>query len=340
VTYSSGVSGIVSLAIADVNGDNKPDLIIAGCGPVSTTCLNLTNSTVGILLGNGNGDFQPPVTYDSGSVDATSVAVADLNGDGKPDVVVAHVCDYCTEGTGTVGILLGNGDGSLGSPVTYGSGGFVATSVAIQDVNGDGKPDLLVANGYACSDPRCDTPGVVGVLLGNGDGTFESAVSYSSGGRFAASVVVADVNSDGKPDLLVANDSSECNQFTCISSIGVLLGNGDGTFQAATTYETGGCCAVSIVATDLNGDGKPDSAVVHLQNANVAILLGNGDGTLQPPMILNIGNGIENPGPLAVGDLDRNRMPDLITAGVTNFGIDGTVSVFLHVGTKGHRRFK
>jgi len=335
VTYSSRVPGIVSLAISDVNGDNTPDLIIAGCGPVSTTCLNFTNSIVGILLGNGDGTFQPPVTYDSGSIDATSIAVADLNGDGKPDVVVTHVCDNCSEGT--VSVLSGNGDGSFGSPVTYSSGGSVATSIAIRDVNGDGKPDLLVANGYACSDPRCDTPGVVGVLLGNGDGTFQSAVSYSTGGRFAAWVVVADVNSDGKADLLVANDLSDGGDcgLTCVSSIGVLLGNGDGTFQVPKAYETAGCCAFSIVATDLNGDGKTDVAVAHLQNANVAILLGNGDGTLQPPVILNVGNGMENTGLLAVGDLDRNRMPDLVTAGVTNFGIDATTSVLLQVGTKG-----
>ena len=171
------------------------------------------------------------------------------------------------------------------------------------------------------------------MLLGNGDGTFQSAVSYSTGGRFAAWVVVADVNSDGKADLLVANDLSDggdCGGLTCVSSIGVLLGNGDGTFQAPKTYETAGCCAFSIVAADLNGDGKTDVAVAHVQNANLAILLGNGDGTLQPPFILNVGNGL-----LAVGDLDRNRMPDLVTAGDTNFGIDATTKVLLQVGTKG-----
>lgn len=342
VIYSSGVGGIVSLAIEDVNGDGKPDLIVLGCGPAAPTCLNFTNSRVAILLGNGDGTFQPPVTYDSGSVDATSVAVADLNGDGKPDIVAAHVCDNCSEGT--VSILLGNGDGTFGSPVTYDSGGSVATSVAIRDVNGDGKPDLLVGNGYSCSnDPSCfnGPTGVVGVLLGNGDGTFKSAVTYSSGGRFVAWVVVADVNSDGKLDFLVANDLSDgpdCGGLTCVSSIGVLLGNGDGTFQAPQTYKTGGCCAFSIVATDLNGDGKTDVVAAHLQDSNIAILLGNGDGTLQPPVILN-GSGVQNAGLLAVGDLDRNRMPDLVTAGVSaTSAIDAITSVFLQVGTKGRER--
>jgi hypothetical protein len=332
------VAGIASLAIEDVNDDGKPDLIVLGCG---ADCFNPPNSRVAILLGNGDGTFQAPVTYDTGSVDATSVAVADLNGDGKPDIVAAHVCDYCSVGTGTVGVLIGNGDGSFASPVTYSSGGFVATSVAIRDINGDSKPDLLVANGYACGDPRCDTPGMVGVLLGNGDGTFRSAVSYSTGGRFAAWVVVADVNSDGKADLLVANDLSDgpdCAGLPCVSSIGVLLGNGDGTFQAPKTYETGGCCAFSIVATDLNGDGKTDVVAAHLQNANLAILLGNGDGTLQPPVILNV-VGVVNTGLIAVADLDRNRMPDLVIAGssATSF-IDTIASVFLQVGMMGRER--
>jgi FG-GAP-like repeat len=339
VTYSSGVPGIVSLAIADVNDDGRPDLIILACGPVEGPfCLNFTNSRVSILSGNGDGTFQPPMTYDSGSVDATLVAVADLNGDGKPDIVAAHVCDNCSEGT--VSILLGNGDGTFGSPVTYDSGGSVATSVAILDVNGDGKPDLLVGNGYACSSgPSCfnGPTGVVGVLLGNGDGTFKSAVSYSSGGRFVASVVVMDVNSDGKADLLVANDLSDgpdCGGLPCVSSIGVLLGNGDGTFQAPQTYKTGGCCAFSIVAMDLNGDGKTDVVAAHLQDSNVAILLGNGDGTLQPPVILS-GSGVQNAGLLAVGDLDSNRMPDLVTAGVSKTSaIDTITSVFLQVGMK------
>jgi hypothetical protein len=252
-----------------------------------------------------------------------------LNGDGKPDVVVAHVCDNCMESV--VSVLLGNSDGTLRPAVTYGSGGIVAFSVAIRDVNGDGKPDLLVANGFGGPD---FTTGAVGVLLGNGNRTFQSAVSYSSGGRDAVSLAAVDVNSDGKPDLLVAGDSSECNQYTCSSAVGVLLGNGDGTFQPATSYPTGGCCAFSIVVADLNGDSKPDVAVVHVQNANLAILLGNGNGTLQQSILLSLGNDVESPGPLAVGDVDGNTMPDLVTAGSTNAGIDGVASVLLHVGTK------
>ena len=91
------------------------------------------------------------------------------------------------------------------------------------------------------------------MLLGNGDGTFQAAVSYDSGGQYAYAIAVADVNGDGKPDLLVANWSS--------SSVGVLLGNGDGSFQAAVTYDSGGQRTASIAVADVNGDGKLDLIV-------------------------------------------------------------------------------
>ena len=111
--------------------------------------------------------------------------------------------------------------------VTYSSGGS-ANSVAVGDLNGDGIPDLAVAN--LCG---CDMG--VAVLLGNGDGTFRTAVAYASGGAFADSIAIADVNGDGKPDLLVGNECGTFSNNSCVgngeSGVGVLLGNGDGTFQ-------------------------------------------------------------------------------------------------------------
>jgi hypothetical protein len=100
-------------------------------------------------------------------------------------------------------VLLGNGDGTFQAVATYDSGGgFYATSVTAADVNGDGRPDLLVANEY---DQKYNPGGSAGVLLGNGDGTFQAAVTYYSGGEAALSIAVADVNGDGRPDLVVAN---------------------------------------------------------------------------------------------------------------------------------------
>ena len=142
---------------------------------------------------------------------------------------------------------------------TYGSGGQYAYSVVVGDMNGDGKPDLVVAN-------RCDATGncangSVSVLLGNGDGTFQAAVSYGSGGQDATSLVVGDVNVDGKLDLVVAN---RCADHTCANgSVSVLLGNGDGTFQAAVSYGSGGQNAYSVAVGDVSGDSKPDLVVAN-----------------------------------------------------------------------------
>jgi len=139
--------------------------------------------------------FLEAPTYDSGGHDAYSVALADVNGDGKPDLLVANLCgDSTSTCAGTVAVLFGNGDGTFQPAASYGSGGESAYLVAVADVNGDGKPDLLVANAFASNS---NTNGTVGVLLGKGDGTFQPAVAYGSGGVGAQSVAVADVNGDG-----------------------------------------------------------------------------------------------------------------------------------------------
>jgi len=251
VPYGSGGNQAQAVAIADVNGDGIPDLVVANFCVSSANC---SNGTVAVLLGNGNGTFQPAVPYGSGGYGANSVAVAVVNGSGKPeDILVANNCVSSTNcANGTVAVLLGNGDGTFQTAVPYGSGGVDAYSVAVADVNGDGNPDLLVANDC----PDCATGGTVGVLLGNGDGTFQTAVAYGSGGWESYSVAVSDVNGDGNPDVVVANwcASTDCGN----GSAGVLLGNGDGTFQTAVAFSSGDLYAAAVAVADLNGDGKPD----------------------------------------------------------------------------------
>jgi len=336
VTYASGGYGAASVAVADVNGDGKPDLIVANaCLSNGHGCTG-TDGVIGVLLGNGDGTFQPPLTYDSGPLGAQVVAVNDLNGDGFPDLIVSNGCYGTNNCSDSVSILLGNGDGTFKTPVVYSSGGYQPYSVAVADVNGDGKPDVLVVN--ICADNTCGTDGTVGVLLGNGDGTFEPAVAYDSGGATPLSVTVADVNGDGKPDLVVAYQG--CFNCQTNPNVGVLLGNGDGTFQPSVAYATAGYFATSVAVADVNGDGKPDLLVVNecseytcKKPGSVGVLLGNGDGTFQTAVAY--GSGGAFPFLVAVADVNGDGKPDLLVA---NFCADnacatkGLVGVLLGNG--------
>jgi FG-GAP-like repeat len=331
VEYSSGGYGPASVAVADVNGDGKPDIVVANfCG---SSCGQA--GTVGVLLGNGDGTFRTAVTYGSGGYNASSVAIADVNGDGKPDIVVANSCgssSSCTGPVGTVGVLLGNGDGTFQTAVTYDSGGINARGVAIADVNGDGKPDLLVINESCSSSTTCSsiqsiTDGAVGVLLNNGNGTFQTAVAYDSGGIIATSIAVGDLNGDGKPDLVVAQCSGTaapyCNPN--YSEVGVMLGNGDGTFQTALNYgeDPNSIGPNTVALADLNGDGDLDILVTNpatgdkgQYDSSLAVLLGKGDGTFQTVVTYDGGAGAADG--LAIADLTGNGKLDAVVAETEN----------------------
>ncbi|HEY3972480.1 MAG TPA: FG-GAP-like repeat-containing protein [Candidatus Sulfotelmatobacter sp.] len=309
VTFDSGGFQPLSVAVADINGDGKPDIIVANCGIGTGGCIGLEGG-VSVLIGNGDGTFQTAAAYSSGGQMAESVAVADVNGDGKPDIIVANQCQSSTSCNGTVGVLISNGDGTFQSAVTYGSGGNDAESVAVADVNGDGKPDLLVAN--YCQLNACTGTGLVGVLLGNGDGTFQTAATYNAA---VQSVAVADVNGDGNADLLVAG----------ASSVGVLLGNGNGTFQPVVSYGSGGFDAWSVAAADVNGDGKPDLVVANYcadsscnvennSDSVVGVLLGNGDGTFQTVVTFSSGGYYDFS--IAAVDVNGDSKPDIVVANI------------------------
>jgi hypothetical protein len=317
-SYGSGGQDAYSVAVEDVNGDGKPDLLVANyCADSECS----TDGNVGVLIGNGDGTFRAAVPYSSGAYHTVSVAVGDVNGDGKLDLVVGSYCASSSNcASGSVGVLLGNGNGTFRAAVSYSSGGYEAQSVAVGDVNGDGKLDLLVAN-TICAPNDCAT-GSVGVLLGNGDGSFQPVVTYDSGGFSAESVAVADVNGDGKPDLLVTNNCVTDGAFNCVNgSVGVLLGNGDGTFQSAVSYGSGGTGASSVAVRDVNGDGKLDLLLANAcgNNGNygcmigsVGVLLGKGSGTFKAAAI-DASGGYE-PYSVAVGDVNGDGNPDLLVA--------------------------
>jgi hypothetical protein len=227
-----------SVAVADFNGDGIPDLAVA----------NELAYGVTVLLGNGDGSFRPAVSSGAG-LDPYAVAVGDFNGDGIPDLAVTNY--YYLQG---VSILLGNGDGTFvhASSINDAADGW-HNAVAVGDFNGDGIPDLAVTSIGSES---------VSVFLGNGDGTFQHAVSYGVD-SYGRSVAVADFNGDGLPDLAVANSAD---------AVSVLLGNGDGTFQPAVNYAVG-TNPMSVAVEDFNGDGFPDLAVANYASATVSVLL-------------------------------------------------------------------
>src|SRR5947208_1930040 len=313
VTYDSGGQNAVSIAVADVNSDGKPDAVVTdNC--VTSTC---DAGAVGVLLGNGDGTFQAAVNYTSGGLSPSSVVVGDVNGDGKPDLLVGNI--YMGNGNysrGSVGLLLGNGDGTFLGPVSFDSGGEYAYGVAVGDINGDGKLDLFVAN--FCADSTCASGGVA-VFLGKGDGSFQPVVTYGSGGLDSYSVAVGDVNEDGKPDLLVANYYSADGNYYSNGTVGVLLGNGDGTFQAAVSYGSGGSGPASLAVGDVNGDGKPDLLVANQcsnrNNSNsctglLTVLLGSGDGKFQAAV--SYASGGASPSSIVLADINGDEKPDVL----------------------------
>jgi hypothetical protein len=266
--------------------------------------------------------FSGPTNYPVGKA-PDGVAVGDFNGDGKTDLAVVNT------GGQTVGILLGNGDGTFQSAVNYPCGS-TCQYVAVGDFRGDGKLDLAVSNGSANN---------VSILLGNGDGTFQAPVQYDIGAS-ADYVEVADFNNDKKLDLLVSTSGAGETSNPVAGSIAILLGNGDGTFQAAKTTSTGSFAGTTpfVAIGDFNGDGKPDVATgndfinpnciphevgSNCTEGNVIVFLGNGDGTFQSPLTSVVNFGVAF---LIAGDFNGDGKIDLALAGVVDIAnlIGGT----------------
>jgi hypothetical protein len=270
--------GPLSVAIGDVNDDGKADLVI-------TRLQQSSFPNQSVALGNGDGTFQPLTHFGTGIV-LNPILLSDLNGDAKLDFIGAGI----GAGSGVAAVRLGNGNGTFQAETDYAAGGG-EPSIAAADLNGDGKPDLVVGNSSA---------NIVSVLLNNGSGAFPSRVDFSTGSG-PTDVAIADVNRDGKPDILAASSLS--------NKLSVLLGNGDGTLQPRAEFDTG-VNPRSLAVGDLNGDGKLDVATANQQSSTISVLLGQGDGTFQ--LTLNKPIGVQ-PTSIEIDDFNGDGRLDLIT---------------------------
>lgn len=329
----------MAVAAGDLNGDAKPDLVISR-GPEDGN-----PGTVGVMLNQGGGSFGGRQDYQTGSVPA-DVAIANLNGDGLPDLVTTD--SYI----GTISLLYNTGGGNFVLAYQH-EAGYAPASVAVGDLDGDGVAELVVANsqtdtvkvftnynwdfsGYrtystgsrpvsvAIGDLNHD--GHQDVVTANVDGASVSILlndgwslgakqDYGAGNR-PMDVSIGDLNGDGAPDLVTADSD--------VDTVSVLLNDGNGRFGAAHAYAVGSTPS-SVRIADLNGDGKPDVAATNSEDGSISVLLnlGGGSGMLDAARDYRAGDG---PTSLAVADLNADGRLDL--AAVNTY--DGSLSVLLN----------
>ena len=327
VTYSNATSYAgyyqysFGIALGDFDGDGVLDVASANIAGYNSD--PGATKGVSVLMGAGDGTFAAAATYSSGtsyygSDHMVSIATGDFNGDGDLDIVTGGIANL--GGGGGIGVLLGEGDGTFAAATAYSSGVIVDThreynrSVAVGDVNNDGALDVLAGgNDYNYSTGGSGTVETLGLLLGNGDGTFAAGIAFSNGNTSnyvgyqseqSNDVALADLNNDGNLDLIVASYVDGFN-FNQTGSVLTMLGNGDGTFQATESWSngsnSGGYEYTGAVAVgDINGDGFLDIAA-GTHSGNVGVLYGNGDGTFDAAVSVAAGTGYAYD--VALGDL-------------------------------------
>jgi hypothetical protein len=303
-----------SVAIGDLNGDRRPDLVAAhgfGGGPADKRRFL---REVSVLLNRGGGRFGTARVYPTGKPGdengAWSVAIGDLDGDGNADLATAN------PGGRSVSVLVNLGDGRFQPTVDYPID-RKPWDVAIKDLNGDGNPDVVTAN-----------PSTVSVLLNKGDGTLSGKLDYPTG-RDTWALVVGDLNGDRKPDLATANHKP--------STVSVLINRGDGGFKPSLEYGTGPG-PTSLAIGDLNGDRRSDLVTANGSSNpegeddwadTISVLLNRGGGMFRPKRDYRALAPVYNTlqfSSVAIADLNGDAKPDIATADGDDFAVSALLN--------------
>jgi hypothetical protein len=258
---------------------------------------NQVANSISILLGNGNGSFQSPSTFAlTPNFHPSSIVSGDFNLDGN--------LDLASEGTGSIAILQGTSDGSFqvaGTIAGFGSSTSTAfarylNNLALGDFNRDGKLDIAALS-YGFGDDD------VAILIGNGDFTFRSDLSYRVQSN-PSHIIAADFNKDGILDLASVSIDDDV--------VSVLIGLGNGRFWPHEDYNVG-LMPSYVAAADFNKDNTIDIAAVNVYSGNVSVLYGNGTGTFAPANYY----GTPEAYAIAIGDWNKDGANDLATVGST-----------------------
>ncbi len=279
----------------DFNGDGNEDLAVVSHQAVP--------GFLSIHIGNGTGDFDSPVYYSTAGDSARSLEVADFNGDGEQDIAVAH------RDSSDVAVFLGNAAGTFqAAPVLY-DVGSLPRMVLASDFNEDGHLDLVTANYLDQS---------ITLWLGDGNGAFTTRTDFSTSpaGKFSnpRSMIVDDLNEDGHLDVAVSSSTGE--NPTAAENVSILMGDGAGSFAAATSIAWGpdNEYSLNLTSADLNLDGHVDLVTANYFGSSLSVLLGDGSGVFSGPQHIDLGDEEFEPRYVTTGDFDLDGIPDLAVA--------------------------